>query len=294
MTYEGSIHWDPPGLFQTHCSIDVTYFPFDKQTCGIELTSWSYTINSIKLTPKIKRVNLGDFKMNGEWDILESFVETKELSENGDTFSQIVFQLTVKRKPKYYVQSVIFPVILISILTVVVFLLPAESGEKISFGLTVLLSLAVLLTLISDKLPTTAVHTSTLGVYLTATLALSTLSIIISVFIVRLHNRNPPDNVPSWLKRVFIAVSSPCFHKQKSAVDDVNGRKIRVQMASGSNSEKAMDGILHEMAVKNDESFNYNCSDLAHMLDQFFLIIFLVVTLLMTVIFLFVLAFGID
>lgn len=124
------------------------------------------------------------------------------------------------------------------------------------------------------------------------TLVLSTLSIIISVFIVRLHHRLPEDNVPAWLKTITNVVLKPCFHKRKATVDVVEEIKPREEMTNSTNISKTTDGFIEEITAKNEEPFNFNCSDVAHMLDNFFLIVFLVVTLLMTVIFLFILGFG--
>lgn len=124
------------------------------------------------------------------------------------------------------------------------------------------------------------------------TLVLSTLSIIISVFIVRLHHRLPEHNVPAWLKTVTNMVLKPCFNKRKATVDVVEEIKPRGEMTNDTNNSKTTDEFMNEITAKKEESFSFNCSDVAHMLDNFFLIVFLVVTLLMTVIFLFILAFG--
>ena len=29
----GKIHWEPGGIFKTVCEIDITYYPFDEQSC---------------------------------------------------------------------------------------------------------------------------------------------------------------------------------------------------------------------------------------------------------------------
>ena len=39
INYEGLIHWDVFDIFTSRCSLDLTYYPFDTQTCNIELKS---------------------------------------------------------------------------------------------------------------------------------------------------------------------------------------------------------------------------------------------------------------
>lgn len=42
LSFDGTIMWKPYQVFESQCSIDVTYFPFDTQTCEIEYTLWSH------------------------------------------------------------------------------------------------------------------------------------------------------------------------------------------------------------------------------------------------------------
>ena len=49
VTNTGDVLWEPPGLYTTHCEIDITYYPFDRQKCMIELTSWSMTKDQLEL-----------------------------------------------------------------------------------------------------------------------------------------------------------------------------------------------------------------------------------------------------
>jgi hypothetical protein len=50
----------------------------------------------------------------------------------------------------------ILPTVLISFLCVLVFYLPAEAGEKVTLGISILLSLVVFLLLVSKILPPTS------------------------------------------------------------------------------------------------------------------------------------------
>ena len=57
------------------------------------------------------------------------------------------------------------PVCLLSFLCCAVFLLPPDSGEKIGYALTVLLSYAVYLSLISENIPEDSLNVSLLSEY---------------------------------------------------------------------------------------------------------------------------------
>ena len=146
--------------------MDLTFFPYDLQSCDIELASWGFHTDAVNLTFYKSNVNVEDYKTNGEWDLISTSQETSEITEDGLSYSKLLFQIVLKRLPGYYIMSVIFPVVLTSILISVTFILPVESGEKVGYVLTVLLALAVLLTLFADNMPTTSKHTSVLGMLL--------------------------------------------------------------------------------------------------------------------------------
>ncbi|KAI8761343.1 neuronal acetylcholine receptor subunit beta-4, partial [Biomphalaria glabrata] len=74
----------------------------------------------------------------------------------------VYYYFSIKRRPLYYGLNYLLPVLITSLLTIFVFVLPAESGEKIGYCLTVLLGYMVILTLIAADLPTTAEYTSIL------------------------------------------------------------------------------------------------------------------------------------
>jgi len=61
-----------------------------------------------------------------------------------------------RRKTLFYTVNLILPTVLISFLCVLVFYLPAEAGEKVTLGISILLSLVVFLLLVSKILPPTS------------------------------------------------------------------------------------------------------------------------------------------
>lgn len=52
----------------------------------------------------------------------------------GTAYPVVTFHLHIRRRSLYYFVNVLIPCVLISMLTVLSFSLPPESGEKLSFG----------------------------------------------------------------------------------------------------------------------------------------------------------------
>ena len=40
--HTGHVFWPPPTKFRSTCPVDVSFFPFDDQTCTLRLASWLY------------------------------------------------------------------------------------------------------------------------------------------------------------------------------------------------------------------------------------------------------------
>ena len=64
---------DFPHYFQSSCTIDVTYFPFDQQTCIMKFGSWTFTGDQVSLSlfNNKNHVDLSDYWKSGTWDIIE-------------------------------------------------------------------------------------------------------------------------------------------------------------------------------------------------------------------------------
>ena len=94
---------------------------------------------------------------------------------------------------------------LISFLCVLVFYLPAEAGEKVTLGISILLSLVVFLLLVSKILPPTSLVLPLIAKYLLFTFIMNTVSILVTVIIINWNFRGPrTHSMPNWIRVVFI------------------------------------------------------------------------------------------
>ena len=80
-----------------------------------------------------------------------------------EPYPDIVFRIYLRRKTLFYVVNLIIPCVGISFLSVLVFYLPSESGEKISLSISILLSLTVFFLLLAEIIPPTSLSVPLLG-----------------------------------------------------------------------------------------------------------------------------------
>ena len=57
VTSEGLCTYIPPGMFRSSCPIDITWFPFDDQSCEMKFGSWTY--NGFKVNIWLAEHTLG-------------------------------------------------------------------------------------------------------------------------------------------------------------------------------------------------------------------------------------------
>jgi hypothetical protein len=102
----------------------------------------------------------------------------------------VTFFIHIRRKTLYYMYNVVFPCMMMSALTLLVFCLPPDSGEKIALGITVLLAFSVFVLAIAEKMPETSDSMPLIGIYLTVVMGMTSVSVVMTVMVsARVHER---------------------------------------------------------------------------------------------------------
>lgn len=159
----GKVWWTQPFVLKTYCSCDITYYPFDTQTCAITLSTWSYSRSEVDMQFHRKRVLDEFYRESGEWQYIsfDTSITEEDRDARGYVMSNVFF--TFRRRPQFIVLNTIVPMIFLSFLSCLTFYVSIDAGEKIGYCLTVMLAYAVYLTIVSDTMPTTSVNTSILS-----------------------------------------------------------------------------------------------------------------------------------
>nr|AWX65630.1 nicotinic acetylcholine receptor alpha 3 subunit [Laodelphax striatellus] len=218
LNYTGRVEWKPPAIYKSSCEIDVEYFPFDEQTCVMKFGSWTYDgfqvdlrhVDEVENSNVVEiGVDLTEFYTSVEWDILEvpAVRHEKFYTCCDEPYLDITFNITMRRKTLFYTVNLIIPCMGISFLTVLVFYLPSDSGEKVSLSISILLSLTVFFLLLAEIIPPTSLVVPLLGKFVLFTMILDTFSICVTVVVLNVHFRSPQTHVMApWVKRVFIHI----------------------------------------------------------------------------------------
>lgn len=158
--HNGSVFWPIPTRLKSTCQVDVTYFPYDEQECKLKFGSWTYNGYQVSVDERGHAIELSGYVPNGEWELLDTSYQVNivEYPCCPEPFPDITFYIRIRRRILYYLYSVVFPCVMLSILTLLVFCLPPDSGEKIALGITVLLAFSVFMLAIAESMPETSEH----------------------------------------------------------------------------------------------------------------------------------------
>ena len=114
----------------------------------------------------------------------------------------ITYNIVIRRRTMYYILNFLTPCVLMSALTILGFFLPVESGERMNVGVTVLLSLTVILLLLAEELPATSEVVPLISRYYTLTMVNVFVSIVFTCVVLTFHHHSPTP-LPAWV-RLFI------------------------------------------------------------------------------------------
>lgn len=161
----GNVFWPPPAKLRSSCKIDITYFPFDDQKCKMKFGSWTYDGFQVDVTNRSAGVDLANYVYSGEWELLGITVHRSEVFYACcvEPYPDVTFTVIIRRRTLYYLFNIIFPCLWLTVLSLLGFWLPPDSGEKITLGITVLLAFSVFMLMIAENMPATSEFVPLMG-----------------------------------------------------------------------------------------------------------------------------------
>ena len=156
----GNVTWLSMSIFRSSCTIDVKYFPYDIQNCTMEFASWTFGLDKLDIVDyNSEQGDLSNYVSSSEWELLaykskRAVVTFSCCPDDPTTF--LKYSIVIKRRPLFYIFNLVMPCVLITLVALLGFYMPPESGEKVSMGITTLLSVTVFLMIVAESMPPTS------------------------------------------------------------------------------------------------------------------------------------------
>ncbi|KAK7174168.1 hypothetical protein R3I93_001378 [Phoxinus phoxinus] len=172
----------------TACKMNLYRFPFDTQSCNITLQSSAHSVNelvmntlygSVWLTHESKET----FQAQGEWELISINMTSSNSTLIWGVQNQLIYQITIKRRPLLYLVNFMLPIFFFLVLDVTSFFIDTSGSDKLSFKVTLLLSISVMLLILNDTLPSTADKIPLIGVYCSVIFSLIGISILETILV---------------------------------------------------------------------------------------------------------------
>lgn len=141
--HTGKNVWLAPVTFKSRCRIDIKYFPFDTQICKMKFGSWTYDGFRVDIVNESDSADLKSYVPSAEWDLVSAPANRSVVKYFccEEPFPDVTFSIIIRRRSLFYMMNLILPLVIITVLINVSFVLPAESGECISSQVTIQLVL---------------------------------------------------------------------------------------------------------------------------------------------------------
>ncbi|VDI00708.1 Hypothetical predicted protein [Mytilus galloprovincialis] len=225
---DGTVYWTPGGVFEAQCTPDVSKFPFDTQFCLFLFTMWGILPGDVEFSVYSKVPNLSYFAANSDWTVIDTFQNASLIGVDSSAF---VVGISIKRKPIYYVVTVILPTLLFCLMNPLIFCLPVESGERISLGMTILLAYAIFLTIVSASIPAKSDPLCTILLALVCIMMVSGVIVILTIISAYYYYMEDVSHANPCLRRLTLRFN----RKQKDKTNLEENKDTNSNSLSGSN-----------------------------------------------------------
>ncbi|XP_062594337.1 neuronal acetylcholine receptor subunit alpha-3-like [Saccostrea cucullata] len=193
----GLVYYLKPLESTIQCKLDVTAYPFDEQMCTFIFYPYSNIAHDFGFSVNLTNIDLTFYEKNEEW-VVVSTSKSFPLDDRmpGSVVRTARLNLIIQRLPSYVIINIFIPIFILSILNLLCFLLPIESGEKMGMVLAIFLTFAVFVTLISDSMPKSSVNLSMFGNYVAGQLIISGMTIVLETIVIKIYFKEctpPPE-----------------------------------------------------------------------------------------------------
>jgi hypothetical protein len=164
----------------------------------------------IQINDNKNTTNITHLADSTEWIIYDTCASNFTVTTSADLHWWVnKYVIKIKRRSNYYIYSLVLPCMILSLLSILIFLLPTDSTDQITLGVTILLAFYINGLVVADYTPEASSEISIIGVYYTFNIIFVALLIAGSILIININSASQKrKQVPNWLKSVLF-ISKP-------------------------------------------------------------------------------------
>lgn len=281
---DGVALWHSGDIFITTCKADLLYYPYDIQSCRLTFVSSAYSACEVLLLSGTNGFDASYIEENGFWNSIRTSSEDFVIQNK----SFVSFTVTFDRKPLFLVINILLPILILCVLNLFVFLLPAGSGERTSYAMTVLLSLAVFMTIVSDNLPKVSKPVPLITYYLLSLVTYSACIAATNIMSLCIYHRHESDHVP-WYLSPLIRYSTKISNATDYCDGKITGTNASMtatcdQIELDSENESLKRDVPRDVDVETVH-VKINWNNIGKLLDKICCFVFVLVLVLETIVF---------
>ncbi|XP_078581887.1 uncharacterized protein LOC144865192 [Branchiostoma floridae x Branchiostoma japonicum] len=180
ITIDGTVTWRVETLTSTICDANPFFFPADTMECHI----------CFSVSPAIeKTIQCGGGSSCDVWsppqDEGEWIRKDKIFAKDG---KKACFAVHLERIPLFHIATTVAPCVILAVLMIITFIMPIDKGDRISFGVTIQLSMVVSLVFVTDVLPVKGALPFFASLIVVC-MALMGLFLLFTMYIISLHGK---------------------------------------------------------------------------------------------------------
>ena len=222
---DGSIFWSRAGLIELMCKFSgLVAFPYDNLQCSLEIGGWTWSGSHQGIEPFA--AGAATFSSQ-EATAGASYTEytIKEIQAEpviyeypccpSEPWPVIFYTITLHRASQYYFHLLLWPYIALTSLSFLVFFMSHEVGERLGFGITLILAIEVSKTVFSGMVPVCGE-----ALWLELFSALNLIFCIVALgetcIVLFLAFHEDPHLVPPWIVELFMACMPRCLRSRQA------------------------------------------------------------------------------
>ena len=164
LSNDGSVTYSKPTILKFSCPLQLSEFPFDIQTCRMNMSSWVYTNDMLELIPNVvesSQVDMLESFRHSEWEVLGA--EILEFGQERDCcvdkeFNVLSYSFNLKRFTHYYKISMGMTITLV-IVSFIIMLMPPDNVSRTGTAVFIPLTILALQLTLADKIPVVGYYT---------------------------------------------------------------------------------------------------------------------------------------